>query len=291
MKSKTNMPSFNYIPWIIQVTTWHVRYIQDSTCLPCLLALLWNQITATAEAQMEQSAEQDDGRAIASMVGCFKNTCGMLSWYPNVSQCFHDLSGGMFSADSRAKTSLLVVPFRMSPVKRAEVHPSRLGCPSLFFSFRIPELAKDPWFCRCILDMIYVDSVDVYCQFKMREFDSSEGQLQHPFVSTERRQTWGWCSAASGTYHLPVPDWVRNGTLLTALPWEGCWWILSDGVWVLCVLSNYALLSWNAFWLALPTCVNSENLRLCELQLSGIAVPQGQAAHPWGAWACCIWNR
>lgn len=56
----------------------------------------------------------------------------------------------------------------------------------------------------------------------MREFDSSEGQLQHSFVSTERRQTWGWCSAASGTYHLPVPDWVCNGTLRLWLERDVC---------------------------------------------------------------------
>ena len=117
-----------------------IRTLRTSTGY-YLTALLWNQITATAEAQMEQSAEQDDGRAIASMVGCFKNTCGMLSWYPNVSHMFQ------WSFRWNVLSQILgqrPVPCRMSPVKRAEVHPSRLGCPSLFFSFRIPELAKDP---------------------------------------------------------------------------------------------------------------------------------------------------
>lgn len=94
---------------------------------------------------MEQSAEQDAGRAfwrlwldaLKTLVACFHDI-------HLFHKCFHDLSGGMFSADSRAKTSLLVVPCRMSPVKRAEVHPSRLGCPSLFFFSRILEPAKDP---------------------------------------------------------------------------------------------------------------------------------------------------
>ena len=47
----------------------------------------------------------------------------------------------------------LVVPCRMSPAKRAEVHPSRLGCPRLVFFFWIPERTKNPSFCRYILDI------------------------------------------------------------------------------------------------------------------------------------------
>lgn len=140
-----------------------------------------NQITATAEAQMEQSAEQDDGRAIASMVGCFKNTCGMLSWYPNVSQFFS--WSFRWNVLCRFSGKDLVVPCRMSPVKRAEVHPSRLGCPSLFFSFRIPELAKDPWFCRCILNICR------FCRCLLPIQDAGIWFLRRP-ITTLLRINW-----------------------------------------------------------------------------------------------------
>ncbi len=83
-------------------------------------------------------------------------------------------------------------------------------------------------------------------------------------------------------YLLPVTDWVCNGTLYRL--WlerdVGEFYVMVYEFFVSCQITCY----WNVWWLALPAWGNSENLRLCELQLSGIAVPQGQAAHPWGAW-------